>query len=215
MTYSRQEKGAVLLMVLLVVTTMAALSLAAMLYTSSVAKNVERSNNYRRSLDLGDGSLDLAFGYWRETCRLKSNINRPGADFVNVPLPTAAMFPQVANFQAQRTPNSGTNALATIANYNIMAVDPQYLPVDQSVAPPMGIGMSIATRSSYYKASADVTLPTRGAPMTVKLRRIFEKQILSPWNYAIFLHGRSRDPSRPEFCGDRSGPFEWKCLYRA
>lgn len=172
-------------MVLLVVATMTALSLCAMLYTSSVAKNVERSNNYRRSLDLGDGALDYAFAYWRETSRLKSNIARPGADYVNVPLPTASMFNEVTNFVAQRSPNSGSS-LATIANYGIVAVDPQYLSVDQSVAPPMGIGMSIATRSTYYKATADISLPVRGGPMTIKMRRIFEKQIVSPWNYAIF-----------------------------
>ncbi len=164
---------------------MIGLSLCALLYTSSVAKNVERSNNYRRSLNMGDGALDLAFAFWRETCRLKSNIDRPGADFAAVPLPTASMFDHVTNFVAQRTPNTGTN-FVTLANYSVLAVDPQGNPVDQSAAPPMGIGMSITTRSTFYKASVDVTLPTRGAPQTLKLRRIFEKQIVAPWDYAIF-----------------------------
>lgn len=186
MTHSPRDKGTVLLMTLMVVATLTSLSLCALLYTSSVAKNVERSNNYRRCLDLGDGAIDYGFAFWRETCRMKSNITRPGADFANIPLPTATMFNRVTNFQAQRTPNASTTALVTLANYNLVAVDPQYLPVDQSVAPPMGIGMSIGTRSTYYKMSADVSLPTRGNPMLVKMRRIFEKQIVAPWNYAIF-----------------------------
>lgn len=186
MTRTFRNSGAVLLGVVMVVTAMAVLSLCALLYTSSVAKNVERSNSYRRAIVMGDGSLDYAFAFWRETCRQKSNINRPGADFATVPMPTASMFNLVSGFQAQRTPNTDLVNPVTIANYNVVAVDPQYNAVDQSTAPPMGIGMSIATRSSFYKASVDVSLKTRGGPQTIKLRRIFEKQIVAPWNFAIF-----------------------------
>ena len=180
-------KGAVLVTVMMVLSTLIGLSLCALVYTSSVAKNVARSNNYRQEIDMADGALEQAFAWWRETCRAKSNISRPGIDFSGLPLPTAAMFPKVAGFSAQTAANSSLSNPVTLADYKIQAVDPQYNVVDQNATPPQGYGMSIGTRTTYYKASVDAYLPTRGQPMLVKLRRIFEKQVIAPWNYAIFF----------------------------
>ena len=37
-----------------------------------------------------------------------------------------------------------------------------------------------------YVASADITLPTLKGNVVAKVRRVFQKQQLSPWNFAIF-----------------------------
>ena len=179
--------GSSVVAVMIVVATLAALSATAFISTMTLARNVERSNTYREALNIGDGALEHAFGYWREVARQRSNVNRPGADFSGLPLPTAQMFASVPNFTASANANPTTGTPFTIANFKISAVDPEYNVVAQSVAPPTGTGMSVGTRSTFYLAKADVTLPAMTGRIQAKLRRIFEKQILSPWNYAIFF----------------------------
>jgi len=173
--------------VMVILSMLVVLGLCALSETMSIARNVERSNTLRAELDLGDGALDYAFGYWRQICRMKTNVSRPGNDFANLPVPTASMFSGVTNFTAQKSPNADPNHPSVVlANFQIQATDPEGNIIDQSATPPSGVGMSVGTQSVYYVASADVTLPTQGKPLTTKLRRVFQKQIISPWNYAIF-----------------------------
>ena len=47
-------------------------------------------------------------------------------------------------------------------------------------------GPSDATTSYFYLATADVTANALGSPVVTKVRRLLEKQVISPWNYAIF-----------------------------
>ncbi len=180
------EHGSTLMAVTVVVSVLVVCTVCALEYTSVIAKNVERSNARRQELDIGDGAIEYAFAYWRETCRQKTNLARPGLDFADLPLPTAAMFNNIANFTAQVGPNFDPDNPKTIASFAIQAVDPQYNLVDQTIAPPPSIGMAIGASSVFYKVSADVSVPTRGQALITKLRRIFEKQIVSPWTYAIF-----------------------------
>ena len=56
------------------------------------------SNTYRRATEVGDGSLDYMFAYWRELMKEEPNVARPSADFANIPLPTASLFPTLSNF---------------------------------------------------------------------------------------------------------------------
>ena len=48
--------------------------------------------------------------------------------------------------------------------------------------------MASTTSVTYnYIASADVTLPApNGSPVVARVRRVFSKQLLPPWNWAIF-----------------------------
>ncbi len=173
---------------MVVIAVLVIASVCAFEYTMSLAKDVQRSNTVRAEMDVGDGALEYAFGYWREICREKTNLSRPGKDFANLPLPTAALFGNnIPNFTAQVAPNADPNHPATIANFQIQAIDPEYNVIDQTITPPSGVGMAIKTETIYYLASADVSLTARGAPITTKLRRVFEKQLTSPWMYAIFF----------------------------
>jgi hypothetical protein len=181
-----RETGSSIVAVVLVVVTLAVLSMTAFNSTMTLARNVERTNSYREAMNVADGALELAFAHWREISRQRSNINRPGSAFSGLALPTASMFDRIPNFTASTGPNPGSGQPFTIANFKIAAVDPQFNLVDQNVAPPAATGMSIGTRSTYYLATADVTLPTMTGNVQAKMRRVFEKQILSPWNYAIF-----------------------------
>src|SRR6476660_3916078 len=136
-----RNTGSSVVAVVIVVATLAALSATAFISTMTLARNVERSNTYREALNIGDGALEHAFGYWREVARQRSNVNRPGADFSGLPLPTAAMFASVPNFTASSNANPTTGNPYAVANFKITAVDPEYNVVAQNVAPPTGTGM--------------------------------------------------------------------------
>ena len=80
------------------------------------------------------------------------------------------------------------DATKTISNYKIIAVDPQLNPyASANASPTPGVGQDPETTLlTIMSLPADVTLPTLRGGVTTKLRRVFQKQQLSPWNYAIF-----------------------------
>ncbi len=177
-----------MLLILSVLATLSACVIAALNYTAVVNRAVMRSNSLRTATAVGDGAMDYAFIHWREICRQQTNTQRPTADFAAIPLPTQQLFPGITNFTASTGANPATGTPYTIANYKVQAVDPQMNALaSNTTAPPASTGMNLGTSSFYYLATADITMPAfAGKPVGVKLRRVFEKQIQSPWNYAIF-----------------------------
>ena len=163
-------------------------------YTATVSRNVVGSNAMRRSTEVGDGALDYMFSHWRELMKEQPSALPPSKTFATIPLPTQALFPAVSNFTASRGANPATGTKYTIANYLVQAVDPQMnalsaTPLTDTTTVPTSTGMSADQTTTSYLASADVTLPAYGGRMvTVKLRRVFQKQITSPWQYAIFYN---------------------------
>ncbi len=77
---------------------------------------------------IAEGTIDFAFGYWREICRSHTNAAMATSDFAVLPTPSTGLFPNVPNF----TVKAGTtfdntdelDATKTISNYKIIAVDP-------------------------------------------------------------------------------------------
>jgi hypothetical protein len=184
--------GSAMLIVLTVLATLSSLVIASLAYTSAVSRATLRSHTMRKATGVGDGVLELAFAHWREICRQQTNTQRSTADFAAMPLPTQALFPAVANFTASTGENSASATPFTVANFRIEAVDPQLNELATNETTPIpAYGMTLGTASFYYLATADVTLPNlSGKPVAVKLRRVFEKQIESPWNYALFFADR-------------------------
>ena len=81
----------------------------------------------------------------------------------------------------------------TISNVKIVAVDGTLQPLgDSGIAPTPAVGMAqtgvLSTTSATfnYIASADVSLSTSTKSVVARVRRVFSKQQLSPWNFAIF-----------------------------
>ena len=176
--------GSALVVVMSVLATLLVTVAIAIEYTTAIHKNVLRSRWLSNATTVGDGSMELLFGYWREVCRGNTNVPMPTTAFAAVPLPTSTQFPDVLNFSATRAADS--TGSFTISNYGIQAVDPELNPISSNVNPPPGIGMSATSATYNYLASADVTLLAMGSKMTSKVRRVFQKQQLSPWNWAIF-----------------------------
>jgi hypothetical protein len=174
----RRQAGSSMLAIMMVIATLSACIVAAASFTSQTNRNVERSNTLRRGLEVGDGALDFAFAYWRETCRAQTNVQLPSSSFTNIPVPPTP--PPVAG---------AAPITYTLSNYKVVAADQRWKPMASTSATPVpSHGMTITTVNYHYLASADLTLPALGvAPITVKMRRTLTKSQMSPWNYAIFF----------------------------
>lgn len=184
---TRNESGGAILVALAIFTTLSVCILMSLMLTQTVGRNVQRSNTMQTATEIGDGALELAFSSWRNICRLKPNQALATDSFdTEIPLPTAANFPLVPNFSA----TYGASAAATISNFRVAAVDPEMNPLASiSTPPPAATGQNPGSTSYFYVASADVSLPVvSGNPLVVKVRRVFQKEIISPWNWAIFFH---------------------------
>jgi hypothetical protein len=181
------REGSALVVVLSVIVTLTVTVAVAMEYTSTIRHHVQRSDSLQTAISIGDGALEHAFSYWREICRSNTDATLHNSSFQDVPLPTQAQFPNVVNFTAQRTPADPTQGpIGTISNFQILAVDPQLQPIDSAAPLVPAIGQSPVTATYSYLGQADVTLPVLGGNVTAKVRRVFQKEQLSPWNWAIF-----------------------------
>ena len=148
-----RQQAAALIVVMMVLSTLIGVSICALLYTSSVAKNVQRSNNYRQEMDIGDGALELAFDYWRATCRLKANISRPGERFFR---PAAAdgghvqQHPRLPGADARRSPiSTPTSPSPTTRSRRSTRSTGRSI---RAVAPPQATGMSIGANQHLLQS---------------------------------------------------------------
>jgi hypothetical protein len=181
------KQGSALIVVLSVIVTLSVTVVVAMEYTAMVRHQVQRSEGLQSAIGIGDGVLDHAFGYWREICRGNTDASLHTSSFTNIPLPTQSQFPNVSGFSAQRAPlNSLLGQVPTVSNFQVIAVDPQMNPVDDAAPLVPAIGQSPVTATYGYLGEADVSLPVLDGYVTTKVRRVFQKEQLSPWNWAIF-----------------------------
>jgi len=181
------KQGSALIVVLSVIVTLSVTVVVAMEYTAMVRHQVQRSEGLQSAIGIGDGVLDHAFGYWREICRGNTDASLHTSSFTNIPLPTQSQFPNVSGFSAQRAPlNSLLGQVPTVSNFQVIAVDPQMNSVDDASPLVPAIGQSPVTATYGYLGEADVSLPVLDGYVTTKVRRVFQKEQLSPWNWAIF-----------------------------
>jgi hypothetical protein len=167
-------------------------------YTTTINRIVQRTTTLQSAITAADATIEQLFTNWRATCRATPTTPLPTSFFASIPLPTYSQLnlPNVSNFVKAGTTADLTDeydATYTISNVKIVAVDGTLQPLGGSGIPPIpGVGMAqtgtINTTSATYNyiASADVTLPTLRGNVVAKVRRVFSKQQLSPWNFAIF-----------------------------
>ena len=194
----RKESGASLIVVISVMATLMVIVGVAAELSVTINRNVKRSTSYENAIAIADGSVDLMFGYWREICRAQPNVPLATSAFSSITLPTSTELPNVYGASSPLTAR-GTSGFAngsandelvmdkTISNYKVVAVDPLLRDVaSTATAPPPGIGQQVSTATYNYLASADVTVSGLSKPIVAKVRRVFQKQQMSPWNFAIF-----------------------------
>jgi hypothetical protein len=201
-----KQSGSSLVVVIITLATLMVIVGVAAEYTTNINRNVQRSNSLETAIAVGDSCIDMLFANWRTICRGSATTALATSAFQSIALPTAANFPTLPNL-----PNFGATAAdfysartanpPTISNFKIVAANAEWIPLTSSPSstatpiPALGqIGGALTTSSSLptttatfnYVATADVTIPTLKGNVVAKVQRIFQKQQLSPWNFAIF-----------------------------
>jgi hypothetical protein len=201
----RRQSGSTLIVVMGVLATLMVIVGVAAEYTNTINRGVQRSNTQGKAIAVGDSSLELLFANWRSVCRASPTQALATSAFSSIALPTSSMFPDLTTlpnftFGTSRTDyyTSGTANPPTISNYKVVAADPEWQPLAGSAATPepiMGqVEQDVNSTANLpktpavfnYVASADITLPATTGSVVAKVRRVFQKQQLSPWNFAIF-----------------------------
>ena len=65
-------------------------------------------------------------------------------------------------------------------------MDPQLVQMGNATPPTPGVGQQPTNATFNYIASVDVTLPTLKGNIVTQIRRVFQKEQVSPWAFAIF-----------------------------
>ena len=196
--WAEKRTGSSLVVVLLAMATLMVIAGIAVEYTSGINRLVQRTTTLQSAISAADATAEQLFANWRAICRATPSSPLPGNSFANIALPTASQLnlPNGSNFAKAGVVadlSDEYDPTYTVSNIKIVAVDGTLQAIGSaSIAPPPAVGMaqtgSINTTSATfnYIASADVTLPTVSGSTVAKVRRVFSKQQLSPWNWAIF-----------------------------
>ncbi len=201
------RSGSTLVVVVSITATLMVIAGIAAEFTMNVNRNSQRNNTLESALAVGDSCIEILFNSWRTTCRATPTSPLTTTNIAAAPIPTPSPgqfpnLPTVSNFVKRGASyNPATDeydATYTISNYKVVAVNAEWKALASATATPepqLGqltgnvSSVSPTTSATYnYIASADVTLPALGSNPTIvaKIRRVFQKQQQSPWNFAIF-----------------------------
>jgi hypothetical protein len=197
---SQKQSGSSLIVVMSILATLMVIVGVAAEYTTTIGRDVQRGTTLENAISVGDSCVELLFANWRSLCRTTPTTAMANSSFSSIALPTATQLnlQSLASFGTTRTDyyTSGTPNPPTISNFNVTATDAEWRPLAGAAATPepiMGqVSQDVSTlvkttpATFNYVASADVTLPTLRGNVVAKVRRVFQKQQLSPWNFAIF-----------------------------
>jgi hypothetical protein len=192
------ESASSLAVVLLTIATLAVIVGVTLDYSTNVNRLVQRTTTLQTAVAAADATIEQLFANWRAICRATPSTPLASNAFASVSLPTNSQLnlPGNSNFAkagAASDLSDEYDATYTVSNVKIVAVDGTLQSMGgATIAPSAAVGMSQTgadntTSASYnYLASADVTLPTLRGNVVAKVRRVFSKRQLSPWNWAIF-----------------------------
>lgn len=160
--------------------------------TGHIARNTQRSRLQEGAVAVGDAYLEWAFAQWRTACRTQPNQN-----LATIPITDPNSDPS----NPVLTEPNGFSIVP--GSYRVAAVDPMLQPMGTGLGPKAGKGQDAGESSYHYLASVDVKVPAMSKPdITVKLRRVFEKHLESPWRYAIFYNDILEIHPSPKFTVD-------------
>jgi hypothetical protein len=204
-TFNRQTGSTLIVVISVLATLMVIVGIAAE-YTTNINRLVQRTNSLESAISIGDASIEILFNSWRGTCRGAPTQMMATSAFSAAPLPTSSQFSNITGFGATTTDYYTNNTAnpPTVTNYKVVAADAEYNAIAGAAATPEPMfgqvgatpvpSLNSATNPAIkttpltlsYIASADVTLPTVKGNVVAKVRRVLQKQQLSPWNFAIF-----------------------------
>jgi hypothetical protein len=167
------NRGSTLPVALIVVLLLVFMIGAAFEFTNSIGRHTQGATAVESGIAMADGSLDYLFANWRETMRTSPNLAPTTSEFTGIATPPATYFPDMKQ--------------CTLKNFGVVAVDPLLQPLPTATTPPTKqTGRGPGTYSYSYLASADVDVRVVSRTVTQKVRRVFQKKVNSPWNFAFF-----------------------------
>ncbi|MGC3988211.1 MAG: hypothetical protein QM796_00735 [Chthoniobacteraceae bacterium] len=194
----RSESGMTMIMVLIVMIVMLVCLGGAMEYTSTIRRNVQRSNERQAAVAIADGALEIAYANWRQIATTAGTSSAPTV----ASLSSLSSVTINSSYYPAQTISSTSYGVPTYSGtYSVKAVDPRINPTAYPITsgtPPPAYGQDAAaafantgsattyTSSYYYLANASVTMNTLKGSVSANVNRIFELQKTSPWNWAIF-----------------------------
>jgi hypothetical protein len=218
-THPLRQSGSSLVVVLTILATLMVIVAVAAEYTSTVSRHVQRSNTEQNAVAVGDSCIEILFAHWRKICSQNPTVAKATDQFdTEIPLPTNTQLnlPSTANFALRgigAAPDDDYDPSYTISNYKVVAVGPEWqtlggagaapIPMIGQVAPGFTTAGPTTSLVYNYMAFADVTLPALGPTgnrtIVAKVSRVFQKQQISPWNFAIFYVDPLEIHPGPEF----------------
>jgi hypothetical protein len=203
--FEHRKSGSTLAVVISTLAILMSIVAVAVYCTMTVNRLTQRTTTLQHALAVGDSAIDVMFNNWRSTCRSAPTTVYTTSDFSAMPTPSPFPDALSSNFVKRGTSYNPANdefdGTYTISNYKVVGVDAEYNAVASSSATPepqLGqvsgnvSSVSPTTSATYnYIASADVTLKASFGSsaqrrIVARVRRVFSKQQLSPWNWAIF-----------------------------
>ena len=171
----QRNEGGTLPGALVVVFTLCLLITLAFETTSGMGRNTQGAGAVESAIAIADGSLDYLYANWRQIARTSPNVAPSTSEFANITAPPATHFPDLKGW--------------TLKSFGLVAVDPLLNPLDTTTtAPPKQTGRGPGSYAYTYLATADVELKVISRTVTQKVRRVFQKKVQSPWNFALFYN---------------------------
>jgi hypothetical protein len=141
--------------------------------TNGIGRHTQGAGAVESAIAVADGSLDYLYANWRQIARTSANLAPTTSEFKNISAPPSTYFPDMTS--------------CVLKNFGVVAVDPLLQPLaTTTTAPPKQTGRGPGSYSYMYLATADVDVKTISRTVTQKVRRVFQKKVQSPWNFAIF-----------------------------
>lgn len=167
--------GGTLPAALLIVFALCLLIALAFEITSGMGRHTQGAGAVESAIAIADGSLDYLYANWRQIARTSPNLAPTTSEFASIAAPPAAYFPDLKGW--------------TLKNFALVAVDPLLKPLaTTTTAPPKQTGRGPGSYAYTYLATADVELQVISRTVTQKVRRVFQKKVQSPWNFALFYN---------------------------
>ena len=143
--------------------------------TNGIGRHTQGTGAVDSAIAIADGSLDYLYANWRQIARTSSNTAPSSSEFAGISAPAADYFPDMKNW--------------TLKNFGVVAVDPLLQPLSSvTTTPPKQTGRGPGSYSYVYLATADVEMKLISRTVTEKVRRVFQKKVQSPWNFALFYN---------------------------
>jgi hypothetical protein len=167
------HRGSTLPVALIVVFVLGVMIAAAFEFSNAMGRHTQGAGAVESAIAMADGSLDYLYANWRQIMRTSPNLAPTTSEFASVAAPPAAYFPDMKQ--------------CTLKNFAVVAVDPLLQALPTATTPPTKqTGRGPGTYSYSYLASADVDVRVVSRTVTQKVRRVFQKKVQSPWNFAFF-----------------------------